>query len=251
MNRLFRSPWLEVNIMVAVLIICYIAMGFTLIESINEIASDGTYVGGRKSCGPFQGAGLESNDQRDYGTCSSPGRFKALNILWDIPVSTGDRTHSYQGKELFFEFFRYLTGQGVYNAHNGYTDYATSRTDNLDDDYPAIAWDTSIESGPRNRPDYVSPIDPKGACSKIYTVNMMFQVSNQEDDSDDAIENLVDYGGFGNNGHDGFILPISHLNLIISYQATVLRGGRKSNDHSSCTGSCFDDQLQRPCPYTS
>lgn len=27
MNRLFKSPWLEVNIMVAVLIICYIAMG--------------------------------------------------------------------------------------------------------------------------------------------------------------------------------------------------------------------------------
>ncbi len=118
-------------------------------------------------------------------------------ILASIPTPQGNQSHSYQGKELFFEFFRYLTGQGVYNAHNGYTDYATSNTDNLDVDYPAIAWDTDIETGPRNRPDYVSPIDPDGACSKIYTVNMLFQVSNQEDDSDDAIEDPVSSGGFG------------------------------------------------------
>jgi type IV pilus assembly protein PilY1 len=118
-------------------------------------------------------------------------------ILASIPTPQGGMSHSYQGKELFFEFFRYLTGQGVYNAHNGYTDFATSNTDNLDVDYPAIAWDSSIETGPRNRPDYESPIDPQGACSKIYTVNMMFQVSNQEDDSDDAIGDPVSSGGFG------------------------------------------------------
>ncbi len=119
------------------------------------------------------------------------------NLLASMPTPQGNMSHSYQGKELFFEFFRYLTGQGVYNAHNGYTDYATSNKDNLDIDHPAIAWDEAIETGPKNRPDYVSPISPVGACSKIYTVNFMFQVSNQEDDSDVAIEEPVSMGGFG------------------------------------------------------
>ncbi len=119
------------------------------------------------------------------------------NLLASLPTPQGNMSHAYQGKELFFEFFRYLTGQGVYNAHNGYTDYATSNKDNLDIDHPAIAWDEAIETGPKNRPDYVSPISPVGACSKIYTVNFMFQVSNQEDDSDVAIEEPVSMGGFG------------------------------------------------------
>ncbi len=119
------------------------------------------------------------------------------NLLASLPTPQGNMSHAYQGKELFFEFFRYLTGQGVYNAHNGYTDYATSNKDNLDIDHPAIAWDEAIETGPKNRPDYVSPISPDGACSKIYTVNFMFQVSNQEDDSDVAIEEPVSMGGFG------------------------------------------------------
>jgi type IV pilus assembly protein PilY1 len=101
----------------------YIAMGFELIEAINQIASDGSYIDGRKSCGPFQGTGLETNDDRSYGSCTSAGRIKALNILWDIPVSNGVRTHSYQGKELFFEFFRYLRGFDVYNGHTGFTSY--------------------------------------------------------------------------------------------------------------------------------
>ena len=132
-------------------------------------------------------------------------------ILASIPTPQGNLSHSYQGKELFFEFFRYLTGQAVYNAHNGYTDYGTKNTYNVDVDYPAIAWDTTIESGSKIKPEYISPIDPNGACSKIYTVNVMFQVSNQEDDSDDAIENHVSYGGFG-SPQSQFADVIQYLN---------------------------------------
>ena len=87
------------------------------------------------------------------------------NILASMPTPIGDLSHSYQGKELFFEFFRYLTGQGVYNAHNGYTDYGTSKEMNLDEpdpdltwDQPAISWDTAIEtkeSGFDFRPQYI------------------------------------------------------------------------------------------------
>ena len=39
------------------------------------------------------------------------------NYVDSLPTPQGGVSHSYQGKELFFEFFRYLTGQGVYNAH--------------------------------------------------------------------------------------------------------------------------------------
>ena len=93
--------------------------------------------------------------------------------------------------------FRYLTGQGVYNAHNGYTDFGTSNVDNLDVDVPGASWDTSIETGAKIKPEYISPLATAGACSKLYSVNMLFQVSNQEDDSNDAIENPIASGGFG------------------------------------------------------
>ena len=188
---------------------------------------------GRTGCsnGGYIAMGFETFDTAD----SNGAKARFHKILDSVPTPQGNQSHSYQGKELFFEFFRYLTGQGVYNAHNGYSDYATSTTNNLDVDYPAIAWDSSIETGPRNRPSYVSPIDPAGACSKIYTVNMMFQVSNQEDDSDDAIENLIDYGGFGSpqrefpdviqylydadlaNGNYGSVPDLEDKQNVISY----------------------------------
>ena len=157
---------------------------------------------GRTLCsnGGYIAMGFERFEEGD----TNGAKAKFHKILASMPTPQGNQSHSYQGKELFFEFFRYLTGQGVYNAHNGFTDYSTDNKYNLDEidpaltwDQTAIAWDPNIEAGAKNRPDYVSPIDPKGACSKIYTVNVMFQVSNQDDDSDDAIENSVGAGGFG------------------------------------------------------
>ncbi len=150
---------------------------------------------GRTKCsnGGYIAMGLQLFDQGD--TNGAKARFH--QILDSMPMPGGNVSHSYQGKELFFEFFRYLTGQGVYNAHNGYTDYGTKNQFNLDVDYPLISWDTNIETGPKNRPVYVSPLKNAGACSKLYTVNVMFQVSNQEDDSDAAIEDPISAGGFG------------------------------------------------------
>ena len=84
-------------------------------------------------------------------------------------------------------------------------------------------------------PNYISPIDPKGACSKIYTVNVMFQVSNQDDDSDSAIENPISMGGFGSpqsefpdvvqylndadlaNGNYGTVADLDDKQNVISY----------------------------------
>jgi type IV pilus assembly protein PilY1 len=145
---------------------------------------------GRTKCsnGGYIAMGFEKFEKGD----ANGAKAAFHKILDSMPTPLGNLSHSYQGKELFFEFFRYLTGQGVYNAHNGYTDYGTLNTFNLDVDFPAASWDTGIELGPDNKPSYISPLEEAGECSKLYTVNLMFQVSNQEDDSDDAIE--ADFG---------------------------------------------------------
>ena len=150
---------------------------------------------GRTKCsnGGYVAMGFESFEENDAN--GAKARFHT--ILDSIPLPAGNLSHSYQGKELFFEFFRYLTGQGVYNAHNGYTDYATDNQFNLDVDNPGVDWDDSIETGPTIRRKYISPFDTAGACSKVYTVNVLFQVSNQEADSDSAIGDSVSAGGMG------------------------------------------------------
>jgi type IV pilus assembly protein PilY1 len=127
------------------------------------------------------------------------GAKKSFHAVLDaMPVPQGNQSHSYQGKELFYEYFRYLTGQDVYNGHNGWTDYQTDATDNLDADAfdpngVYFGWDKTIEQGQR----YRTPIDSGAQCVNIYSVNMMFQVANQDDDSDSAIEQTISNQGFG------------------------------------------------------
>ena len=136
-----------------------------------------------------------------------------LEILNAIPTPQGNLSHSYQGKELFFEFYRYLTGQGIFNGHNGGTDYATDSDFNLDVDGPAYDWDARIENATNDT--YLSPLDGVSACSTIYTVNIMFQVSNQEADSDGAIAAARASGGMGfdpGNNNAAFSRVLGFLN---------------------------------------
>jgi type IV pilus assembly protein PilY1 len=138
-------------------------------------------------------------------TNGAKARFHS--ILANMPVPGGGQSHSYQGKELYYELFHYLSGQGVYNGHNGWTDYGTNSNDNLDVDGTAYAWDTGIESGL----DYVSPMNAAMQCVNLYAVNMMFFVANQDDDSDDAIDAPIAGGGFGSSQAD-FEDVIRYLN---------------------------------------
>lgn len=116
-----------------------------------------------------------------------------------MPVPGGSVAHSYQGKELFFELFRYFSGQGWYNMKNGWKDRGTNNTYNVNqaDDYsPAdatvpLSWDAGIVSGS----NYVSPVT--NSCTKLYTLNILFQVSQQENDSDSAITASSAAGGMG------------------------------------------------------
>jgi type IV pilus assembly protein PilY1 len=131
-----------------------------------------------------------------------------INKLKAIPIPTGNGS-PFQGKELYFELYRYLTGQEVYNGHLGWTDYETNATNNLDVDNPNISWDmgaenTTVDSTTgqtidvldgNGYPTYVSPISTNMTCSKIFVINIMFQVSSQEDDSDNAIKATIADGG--------------------------------------------------------
>lgn len=135
-----------------------------------------------------------------------------ISKLRAMPVPQGNQSHSYQGAELFFELFRYLTGQGVYNGHNGFTDYAGDSKINLDKEFPGASWDTRIENAPGTQ--YISPILTGSSCGKIFTVNLMFQVSNQEADSNPAISQSIANGGMGFNpgNSNTFANVIARLN---------------------------------------
>lgn len=107
----------------------------------------------------------------------------------------GTLSHPYQGKEAYFELFRYLTGQDVYNGHNGFEDFGEppNTTTNLDVNFPDVSWDTNIETP--NDKTYLSPLANATNCVKIFVINIMFQVSQQEDDSDAAIMDTKANGG--------------------------------------------------------
>jgi type IV pilus assembly protein PilY1 len=154
----------------------------------------------------------------DTGAFLDPAKAEFENTLRDIPLPLGNQSHSYQGKELFFELYRYLTGQGLYNAHDGWTDYGTDNKFNLNHtlDNGGPAWDASIESGA----DYLSPLAAASQCTKAYTVNIMFEVSNQEDASDAAIAEPVGNGGFGGVPKD-FPSVINYLNATDLADGTV------------------------------
>lgn len=155
--------------------------------------SNGAYIPfGFKTMGPgadseavFDAAGEDAN------------KLDLFQLLADIPMPGGNESHPFQGKELYFELFRYLTGQGVYNGHSGFIDFGDGPNDtrNLDVDRPQLMWDTSIETTGSGTTRYVSPLDAGAACSKIYVINLMFQVSQQEDNSDTAIKAAKSAGG--------------------------------------------------------
>ena len=163
------------------------------------------------SNGGYIGVGFDTF----YANDTNGAKAKFHQFLSDMPTPQGNASHAYQGKELFFELFRYLTGQDVWNGHVGFLDFAGQETgpggnnNNLDVDNPELSWDTSIENG---SDQYISPLQAGGRCTKLFTVNMMFQVSQQDDDSDNEIEDDIAAGGFGIGGMDQFHDVIEYLN---------------------------------------
>ena len=59
------------------------------------------------------------DDSTYQRTGEDPAKLALFDKLDAIPTPGGTLNHSYQGKEVYFELFRYLTGQGIYNGHLG------------------------------------------------------------------------------------------------------------------------------------
>ncbi|MCH8262063.1 MAG: hypothetical protein IIA77_03290, partial [Proteobacteria bacterium] len=123
-----------------------------------------------------------------------------ISVLANLPNDglVGGEYHKWQGNEMWFEYYRYLTGGEVWNGHHGYVDFQGDDDVNLDAEDPVAfplagpVWDSGIESGA----DYISPII--GECTKAYALSFSFGVLNGEDDSDDQL--ILDVGGANGGG---------------------------------------------------
>ena len=160
-----------------------------------------------------------------------------------IPDPQGNVSHPYQLKEMYFEYFRYLTGQAVHNGHLGYTDYGSSTdSKNLgeggNDVDSALAWDGSIDTGngsESNTASYISPfstnMESDWSCSKVFAVNILDSGSNQEADSDNEIEASLANGGLAlssrDNDAEGVIAAMKDTDL-----ASATLGVSVSGDQS-------------------
>jgi len=140
------------------------------------------------------------------------------DILSALPIpSNNNNSHKNQGEEKSFEFFRYLTGQGVYNGHNGFDDFDMPGMPNLDVDLPAASWDTEIEvadPGVAGGRRYITPLTSGSSCGKIFMVNVTFGVLNHYDDSDDAILAPKSQGGMGFPGGTGDVDYVAATQLL-------------------------------------
>ena len=113
--------------------------------------------------------------------------------------------HPYQLKEIYFEFYRYMTGQDVYNGFLSYDDFnsgdSRSPMGAASNDI-AEPWNTLLApdtdawsvSGGASTLNYQSPFEQGSsddwACSRVFMVNTLFGTTTAGDDSDDAIKAL-------------------------------------------------------------
>ena len=80
-------------------------------------------------------SGFDPDSDTDLAAVLAADSNKAslFNKLDALLSPQGNLSHGNQLKEIYFELFRYLTGQGVYNGHNGWKDFGTDTTYNLGD----------------------------------------------------------------------------------------------------------------------
>jgi type IV pilus assembly protein PilY1 len=167
------------------------------------------------------------------------------NLVEDKKRPTGSEAHPYQGRELFFELYRYMAGLDVLNGKLGSADFGSalpggtadrnldyefstgfggppaikcafttgvnSGDNRLCEDYiktknytpaagsnlgkggvrisSALTWDPTVIQTVGSKDRYVSPYndndnDEDWSCSGAYSINMLFAVSNHDDQSD-------------------------------------------------------------------
>ncbi len=133
--------------------------------------------------------------------------------------------HAYRIRDVYFELFRYLSGQRVFNGFLGASDYGSQESGNLyHDNTGRISNDVvlTLPDGTGNQPllapdfdimatasldlasdrvaeaSYVSPLSPEEECPALYLVNILSGgVSPSHEDVMAAIAAPVDAGGLG------------------------------------------------------
>lgn len=150
-------------------------------------------------------------------------RLAALPTPGYTPLANAGRWngHVYQLNEVYFEFYRYITGQDMYNGWLGYQDYHTtdegeSLTDFPDNDAPYnnamdihLAPDPGTYSGSGSSANYVSPFETltpdDWSCSSLYMINTVLGAVQNDSGSNDVIDDPLPVGldlHFGNNTED-------------------------------------------------
>ncbi len=215
----------------------------------NNCAGPGNADSNGCANGGYIAMGFESVEKDD----GNGAKAKFLGILEAMPNPQGGLSHSWQGKEIWFEFYRYLTGKGVYNGRNGKGSYpgapGYNQNKNLDDatqgDLAAIAWDPAIMVENDDTWTYISPLADATHCTKVFTISFTFGTSNQEDDSDSAIAASPASGGMGISmqGNSGSFESV----LDFMYDAdlgteTYLGEGNDINGKQNVVGWFITDQ---------
>lgn len=153
--------------------------------NVKSGCSNGAYV--------LQGFKLMSKgndpDETYDGTSGADGedaeKLKLFKTLDGVPPPQSPG-HSFQGAELYYEFYRYLVGLPIWNGHVGYTDFVSSKTVNMHNETVVnqgslVPWDKTVETN--GNKDYLAALKDTSPCTKIYAINILFQVSSQDNDS--------------------------------------------------------------------
>ena len=161
-----------------------------------------------------------------FTTMDTAGKEDFLDKLDTLPQTGGTVSHSYQGIEMYFELYRYLKGWRVFNGDLGWTDFGSNNSKNVGQTGDAGAnhgVDEGIVSMVGGKRTYDSPFIGAGDCVKSFVINFLFQVTNQENDSDvddagvtDGIELTANDTGQGMgfnpaNNSSGFPSVISYM----------------------------------------
>ena len=196
---------------------------------------------GKIPSGPTNGCSNGAYVLKGFFDPTDPAeRADALARLAAVPVpsttvnGTTWNGHPFQLRELYFEYYRYITGQPLFNAWLGYESFNSklpkkNLMDGGNDASPLLAPDDSIYTGSGASASYVSPFsegDPADwVCSKLFMVNTIDSVSNQAADSDFAISAAAPAGlAISSPTDDNVIAKLNDLDLASSTIGVNIEG---------------------------
>lgn len=192
--------------------------------------------GNQSQCTGFQGKNPDtgcSNGGYVLSAFRSTGDTTEMDKFFEkleaIPAKDGGNApHEYQLKELFFEMYRFFSNGYVYNGENGWENWKTDATYNIDDPEDTISvyqghdepttpvaelmWDTDAVDASSKR--YINSLDTAEHCTDIFSVNISAAKADKDDSADGAMAETRENGGFGfdpDSNQSGRLQVIEHL----------------------------------------